>query len=180
MAAWSTPRIDSGASSISCSSEPSLDARQHQQVADDGVQAIHLPQHDLQEAVGVLLVLERAVHQRFDEALDRRDRGPQFVGDVGHEVAAHVFQMAQPRDVVQDDQHADLAPLRVVQHRAVGADPAVLRAANLNLALDRRRAGQRRFDELQQVRPCESLRRRCALAAWPAPRPAGSRRPCSG
>ena len=101
--------------------------------------------------MGVFLVVEGAVDQRFEETLDRGDRRPQFVGNVGDEVAPDVLEMPQPRDVVQDDEDADLASLRIVQERAVGADPAVLCAADLDFVLHGRLAGQGGLDELQQI-----------------------------
>ena len=61
--------------------------------------------------------------KRLDEALDRGDRRAELVRNVGHEVAADVFQPPQPRHVVQHDQHADLLPAGVMQGRAVGVQP---------------------------------------------------------
>ena len=64
--------------------------------------------------------------QRLDESLDRSDRRAQFVRHVGDEVAAHVLQMPQPRDIVQDDQCADLPVAARRAGRTVGVEPAVL------------------------------------------------------
>ena len=62
---------------------------------------------DVEEAAGVVLVVQAALDERLDEALDGGDGGAKLVAGVGHEVAADVFQPAELGDVAQDDDHAD-------------------------------------------------------------------------
>ncbi len=132
-----------------------FDPREQEQVRDDRVEAVHLAEHDAQKALRAGLVREAVFQQRLDETLDRGDRRPQLVGDVGHEVAADVLQVPQPRHVVHYDQHADLLPAGVVQRRAVGVQPTFARAEEAEVAVQRRRTGLEVLDELQQVRLAE-------------------------
>ena len=88
--------------------------------------------------------LHGAVEQRFDEALDRRDRRLQLVRDVGHEVAADVLQPAKIGHVVEHDHGADGPAFGVVQGRAVGLHHALAIAVQQHVGFDRLLAGQAR------------------------------------
>ena len=55
------------------------------------------------------LVVKGAGLQRLDDRLDGRERCPQFMGDVGYEVATRVLDALRLRDVVEDDQRDPVA-----------------------------------------------------------------------
>ncbi len=87
-----------------------FDAGEAENVVDDGAQAIRLIEHDPQEPLGVLAVVQAALQQRFDEAFDRGHRRAELVAGVGHEIAADVFQMPELRHVAEHHQARRSAP----------------------------------------------------------------------
>ncbi len=163
-AASSTPRSAPGSSAI-VGVFALLDLRQAQQIFDDRVQAVGLLGHDPQEPLGVDRVVHGAVEQRFDKALDRRDRRLQLVRDVGHEVAADVFQLAKVGDVVEHDHRADGAALE--SRAAPSRGPA-------SLARDRHAAPRRPRSGSWQASARVTNRLRSALRTTSC-----SRRPCA-
>ncbi len=140
-----------------------FDFRETEQVFDDGVQAVGLLGNDAQESLGVDWVLAGAVEQRFDEALDGGDGSFEFVGDVGHEIAANVLQPTKIRNVVQHDDGADGAAFRIVQRRAVRLHHALTVSQQNDVGLDRLAASQRPADEAAQVGVAHHFAERAAL-----------------
>src|SRR6266849_5715374 len=57
---------------------------------------------DFEKAPAMLRIVHGAGEQRFREALNGGERGAKFVGNVGDEIAAHAFELAQLGDVVKD------------------------------------------------------------------------------
>src|SRR5215472_18552744 len=60
-------------------------------------------ENDLKETDAILGIVNRTSKQRFRKALNRGERRLEFVGYVGHKIAAHTFELAQVSDVVQHD-----------------------------------------------------------------------------
>ena len=56
----------------------------------------------------MLGLLEGAVQEGLEVALDGGEGGAELVGDVGHELRAHLLEAAELRDVVEDDDHPGL------------------------------------------------------------------------
>ncbi len=96
-----------------------LQAGQGQQVLDDGIQPVGLSGDDLQETVGVFSFVHGTAEQGFHGALDGRDRGFQFMRDVGDKIAADVLEALQPGDVVEHHQRAEVLAPGVTQGRPV-------------------------------------------------------------
>ena len=107
--------------------------------------------------------LHGAVEQGFDEALDRGDRRLELVRDVGHEVAADVFQAAKVGHVVEHDHGADRPAFEIVQRRAAGLHHPLAIAVQQDVGLDRFAAGQRAGDEAAQVGIAHDLLQPAAL-----------------
>ena len=76
-----------------------------------------MTEHDLEEPARVLPLLERPGQQRLEVAVDRGQRRPQLVRDVGHELGADLLEPPQLGDVVQDHDHADLVGRQAERHR---------------------------------------------------------------
>ncbi len=90
---------------------PFFDAGQREQVAKNSVEAVGLFGHDFNEVPRVVRVVERAVQQGLDKALDRGDRCAQFMRHVGHKIAPHLLEPAKPRHVVHHNHRADAVTL---------------------------------------------------------------------
>ncbi len=88
---------------------PRLEPRESQQVLH---QPLHAPRmsHDDREEPARVLGARVAFRQRFHVAPDRRQRRPEFVGDVGDEVAADAVDAFQLGDVVQHEHDAHGPP----------------------------------------------------------------------
>ncbi len=128
-----------------------LDLRQAEQVFDDRVQAVGLLGDDLQEAVGVSRLLDRAVEQRFDEAFDRSDRRLQLVRDVGHEVAADAFEPAKVGHVVSTTTAPMARPWASCSGRAARLHHALPIAVQQDVGLDGIGTTKRAADEAAQI-----------------------------
>src|SRR5712691_4383744 len=61
---------------------------------------------DFEKAPAMLRIVHGAGEQGFREALNGGERGAKFVGNVGDEIAAHAFELAQLGDVVKHDDGA--------------------------------------------------------------------------
>ena len=85
-----------------------------QDVVDEAREALGFQHDDAQELVGHLGIVDGAVLQRLHEAADGRQRRLELMGDVGHEVGAHLLQAADLGDVLHHGQRAD--HLAVVAH----------------------------------------------------------------
>ena len=141
-----------------------LDARERQQVVDNGVQPPGLTQDNVEETAGIVRVLQGAVEQGFDIAADGGDRRLQLVADIGDEVLADVLQPVEPGQVVQHQQDTHAAVLLVAQRHGPGlqeyrfgagkqAHPLVLAAV----------VGQGAVDQGEQLRMAEHALHRLAL-----------------
>ena len=64
--------------------------------------------------LGIVL---RAVEQRFDVAFDERQRGAEFVADVGDELLARPLELFQAGEIVKDQDGAAPPPSAVVRWR---------------------------------------------------------------
>ena len=78
-----------------------LDARELQQVLDQGAKALRVPEDDF-EVVAVLLGGRLAAEQRVGEALDRGEWSPKLVRGAGEEVASDLLELPHLGDVVED------------------------------------------------------------------------------
>ena len=99
---------------------------QGQNVVDQAGETIGFHGNNVQEALGHLRVFNRAGLKGFDEAADRGQRRFQLMGDVGGKVRAHLLQIAQLGDVLQQRDRADGFVL-MLQRRDVQADEPVPR-----------------------------------------------------
>ena len=98
-----------------------LQACQGQQIIQNVVQAVYVALDDAQKTAAFLGVLGR-LHQGFDKPLDGRQGGPDFVGNVGHEIPAHIFQAPHAGYVVQHHQVAGRGRGGSRQRHAVGVE----------------------------------------------------------
>ena len=94
-----------------------LQARQRDQVIEDGVHVPALLVGPLQRLAGVV-VEAVAVFQGFEITGDHGQRGAQFVRGIGGEVAAHGFELAAAGDVVRAEQELVVAIRGDVQAHA--------------------------------------------------------------
>ena len=96
-------------------------------VVDEAREALGLQHDDLEELFRHGGIVDRPVQQRFHKALDGGERRFELVGDVGHEVRAHLLETAQLGDVLDHGQRAD--HLAVLPHgRYIEAERAVAAA----------------------------------------------------
>ena len=79
-----------------------------EQVFDEQPEALGVAVNGLQEPGGDFGVVPGAVEQRFDVALDERQRGAEFMADVGDEFLAGVFKLLEAGQIVED-QHGAVA-----------------------------------------------------------------------
>ena len=63
-------------------------------------------ENDFEEAEAILRIVDGTAKKRFRKTLNRGKRRPEFVGNVGDEVAAHALEFAQLGDVMQHDNRA--------------------------------------------------------------------------
>ena len=77
-----------------------------EQILDEQVEPLGVALDDFQETLGDFGIVARAVEQRFDVALDERERRAQFVADVGDEFLARAFELLEPRQIVEDQDRA--------------------------------------------------------------------------
>ena len=85
-----------------------LELGQGQKVFDEGLHARSLLPHGLQNTLALLIGHGNGL-QGLDIAGDHRQRGPQFVRDVGHKVLAHCLELVDLRDVAGQGQAVTLA-----------------------------------------------------------------------
>ena len=104
-------------------------------------------------------VVDRAVAQRLDKAGNRRNRRFQLVRHVRHEIAAHVFKLLEPRDIVKHQQRAGRLIFRDAQQRAMRPQKLLVAGIQFNFRLNRRRAAQRRRDKTLHVNLANHLMR---------------------
>ncbi len=86
-----------------------LDAGEGQEIVHEAVQALGVFPDRPQKFPGRLPVVDGALLQGFHETDDRRERGSDLMGDVGHEIGADPFELLQSRHVVED-QHGFALP----------------------------------------------------------------------
>ena len=96
-----------------------LGTGQHQQVVHQPDQAVRLALHGCQQRAAPLKIVEGAVFQRFDSAVDDSQRRAQFVSDIGDEGVFGLVRLAQAGSHVvegfaQAVQFADVAVHRDV------------------------------------------------------------------
>ena len=140
-----------------------LHAGQGQQVFEDGVQPLGLLGDDFEELLPLLGVVHRPVQQRFDIALDGSDGRFQFVGDIGHEIAADALQPFQVGNVVDHQQGAAAAFGSVAEHGAVDVQESRFAVAEHDLAFDRLLRGNHGGHELVEIDAADDLRQRAAF-----------------
>ena len=110
-----------------------------------------------QEPLGVQRIVQCAVEQGFDVALDGGDGGLQFMGDVRHEIASDVLQTLELRHVVQHQQAPISSPA------ALRRTPALHVQAPLLIGVEGEFAGhgclfvQHLVDQLLQLRAAHRL-----------------------
>ena len=80
-----------------------FERRERQQVIDQPLHALGLFAHQCQ-VVGLLLLRQARLAERFEKARQHRQRRLEFVGNIGDEVAAHRFKFFETRDVARQDQ----------------------------------------------------------------------------
>ena len=80
--------------------------RDGHEVVHEAVDALAVRPDGLNEFEGVLPVVQRAFEERLGEALDGGDGGLELVGNVGHEVLAHLLQLLELGDIVEDGDEA--------------------------------------------------------------------------
>ena len=121
-------------------------AGQSQQVADHAREISAVLENDLAETAA----LRRGVQadEGFRIALDGRERGAQFVRDVGHEVAAHALQAHQLRNVVEHGHGPQVAvrpggPRQADRHDLAGRQGEVQVALHPTVFVARLAAGTR-------------------------------------
>ena len=73
-------------------------------------------------------VVFRALEERLDVALDHGERRAQLVADVGDEFLARVFQLFEPRQVVEHENHSLWFPVPLAQRGGVDLQTAVIEA----------------------------------------------------
>src|SRR3989338_540150 len=143
-----------------------LDVGEVGEVVEQPPEPLGVAEHDLEEAPRVVPFLERAAEQRLEVAVDRRERRPELVRDVRHELRAHLLEPAQLRDVVEHHHDAGLRARQAQRHR-VHLEPPVGRPGEPELVA--RDAGRpRRADgpeEVVQGRVADDLEERSALEA---------------
>src|SRR6266849_4249419 len=76
--------------------------REHEQVFGEAREAARMLDDNFEKAPAMLRIVHGPGEQRFREALNGGERGAKFVGDVGDEIAADAFELAQLGDVVKD------------------------------------------------------------------------------
>ena len=86
-----------------------LDVGELQQVVDEPVQPLGVRAGHLEEPPRVRVIVERAVQERLQVALDAGERRPELVGDVGHELAPDPLEPAELGHVVEYQEDAGRA-----------------------------------------------------------------------
>src|SRR5438309_3798968 len=80
--------------------------REHEQVFREARETPGVLEDDLEEVEAILRIVDGAGKKRFRKTLNRGERCPEFVGNVGNKIAAHALELAQLGDVVQHNHRA--------------------------------------------------------------------------
>src|SRR5712691_1687414 len=113
--------------------------REHQQILGEAREAAGVLDDDFEKVPAMLRIVHGAGEQGFREALNGGKRGAEFVGNVGDEIAAHAFELAQLGDVVK---HDDRAGRFAGAHRSDGGREKMLaESAGDNFGLHARLSG---------------------------------------
>src|SRR5882757_797536 len=75
--------------------------RQLQQILGEARESSSMLEDDVEEAAAVLRIVQSSGNQSFSKALNRGERGTEFVRDIGNEIAADAFEFAELGDVVE-------------------------------------------------------------------------------
>lgn len=78
-----------------------FDARQFQKIVGEPGETGGVFTDDLEEAPIILRIIDGTGEERFGKTLNRRERGFEFVRNVGNEILAHALEAAKFTDVVQ-------------------------------------------------------------------------------
>ena len=109
--------------------------------------------NDAEKPPGILLVGPRPVLERLHEALDGRDGGPSSWETLATKSRRTTLQAAQTGHIIQDNQGADTALIRVAQHGPVGLQAPLLAMEDRDIPLDRlNAAGERSADNGMKLR----------------------------
>src|SRR5690554_4773065 len=81
-----------------------FNTRQQDQVGNQGFHPGGLGGHGVNGPAPLGWQFVGMVNEGFQVAADYRERGPHFMGNVAHEVPAHLFQLVQPGNVLGHDQ----------------------------------------------------------------------------
>ena len=114
-----------------------LDIGQIGEVVEQAAQSLGVPEHDLEKAPGMGGILHRPAEQGLQVSLDRGERRPELVRDIGHELGPDLLELAERGDVVEHHGHAGLAGAQAQRH-GVDLQHALHRSGQTELAPDRR------------------------------------------
>ena len=118
---------------------------------------------DFHEPLTVGLVVERAAQQRLGKSLDRRQRGLEFMRNIGHEIPAHALQAAQFRNVMQHQHGATC--FRGPHRRGRHAETAAAYGADFYFAGDLVASGKNLAHRRDQIRLSQTLHKFLPLRA---------------
>ena len=135
-----------------------LQAGKCQQVIDQNLHALRLFRHEVQVAPG-LVGIQRDALQRFNETRQHGQRGSDFMGDVGNEIAPHTIGLLLQGDIVREQQPLAIAecekldrqPHRVVQGVVASVNRDALFATGSQPVVDELRIAHEMNDVLLQV-----------------------------
>ena len=147
-----------------------FDARKLQQVFGQAREASGVIADDLDEALAIGRVVQRAAQQRFRKALNGGERGAKFVRDIGDEILPDPFQAPQLADLVQH-QNGAVRPGGAHRRRRDGKASRP-HGADDDLAGHLFVTAERHLDDRQQVRLPHDFDQRASfdLAASSRPR----------
>ena len=128
-----------------------------EQILDEQIQPLRVALDDFEKALGDFGIVARAVEQRFDVALDERERRAQFVADVGDEFLARAFELLEPRQIVKDENGAFAFAGGVGDDGGVDLQPAFAQFRQLQFVIENLPFAFDALDERRRVRAGAAL-----------------------
>ncbi len=133
-----------------------------EQILDQQVQPLGVARDDLEETLGHLRIIARAVQQRLDVALDERQRRAQFMADVGDEFLARAFELLEPRQIMEDEDRALAFTGGIGDHGGVDLQPAFVQIGQPQFMFKHLALGLDAFDQLREFVQPQRLHDRLA------------------
>ncbi len=114
----------------------------------DIAEADGVREDDFQEFAIIREIFKRSIEQRFGVAANGGERGPQFMGDIGYEVLAHLLLIMQIGKVVQNDNGAALR--FKAKRNSPRFEPAAMGRGQLEVILLGRSGTENAFEDIAQ------------------------------